>query len=277
VRRHQRRFIIALTVSIAAHVALFTLTKMKPPELVMAGNAQEQPMTVRLMDVPSQPSAPESSPTPPVQPQPAPTPPPRPVPIPAPIPTPLVARKSPQSIPAQPPPRPTPPPPPRPPPIPELDMAAMIEARRSQRRAIQESQGSGQRPNAEPTQDQLAQAHIARNLHMDEGKGVGGVFEILRKSTRTAEFAFNGWRPDTEKRWREVIEVDAGLGGDIELAIVRRMIELIRTHYTGDFRWDSHYLGRVVVLSARQDEQEELEKFLQREFFGTPTTKPAYR
>jgi hypothetical protein len=270
---------IALVVSIAAHLALFTLPKIKPPELVMAGNAQEQPMTVRLMDVqPTVPSAPESTPTPPVQPQPAPTTPPRPIPVPAPIPMPRVTRKSPLSLPAEPaPPTPPTPPPPRPPPIPELDMAAMIEARRSQRRAIQESQGAGQRPNLPPTPDQLAQANIARNLRMDEGRGVGGVFEILRKSTRTAEFAFNGWRPDTEKRWREVIEVDAGVGGDIELAIVRRMIELIRTHYTGDFRWDSHYLGRVVVLSARQDDQEELEKFLQREFFGTPTTKPAYR
>ena len=244
-RRHQRRFAIALVISIAAHIALFTLPKIKPPELVMAGNAQEQPMTVRLLDVPSQPSPPDTSPTPPVQPQPAPTPPPRPVPIPA--------------------------------PIPELDMAAMIEARRSQRRAIQESQGAGQRPNAPPTPDQLAQANIARNLRMDEGKGVGGVFEILRKSTRTAEFAFNGWRPDTEKRWREVIEVDAGVGGDIELAIVKRMIELIRTHYTGDFRWDSHRLGRVVVLSARPEDQAFLEQFLQTEFFGMPTTKPAYR
>jgi len=159
-------------------------------------------------------------------------------------------------------------------------MAAMIEARRSQRQAIQEAQraqSAGQRPNMPPTPDQLAQANIARNLRMDEGRGVGGVFEILRKSTRTAEFAFNGWRPDTEKRWREVIEVDAGVGGDVDLAIVRRMIELIRTHYTGDFRWDSHYLGRVVVLSARPADQEELEAFMIREFFGTPTTKPAYR
>src|SRR5262249_14720103 len=155
------------------------------------------------------------------------------------------------AVPAEP--RPPAPPPPRPPPIPELDMAAMIEARRSQRQAYQdaqrEAQSAGSRPT--PSPDQLAQANIARNLRMDEGRGVGGVFEILRKSTRTAEFAFNGWRPDTEKRWREVIEVDAGVGGDIDLAIVKRMIELIRTHYTGDFRWDSHYLGRVVVLSAR--------------------------
>ena len=67
------------------------------------------------------------------------------------------------------------------------------------------------------------------------------------------------------------------MGGDVDLAIVKRMIELIRTHYNGDFRWDSHYLGRVVVLSARPDDQVELEAFLVREFFGTPTTKPAYR
>lgn len=274
-RKHERRFFIALGVSIAAHVALLTLPKIKPPELVMAGNTQEQPMTVRLMDVqPATPTAPESTPAP-VQPTPAPTPPPRPVPIPAPIPSPRVTRKSPLSVPAEP--TPPTPPPPRPPPIPELDMAAMIEARRQQRRAIQESQGAGQRPNLPPTPDQLAQANIARNLRMDEGRGVGGVFEILRKSTRTAEFAFNGWRPDTEKRWREVIEVDAGLGGDVDLAIVRRMIELIRTHYTGDFRWDSHYLGRVVVLSARPEDQEELEQFLKREFFDTPMNRPVHR
>src|SRR5215472_13199066 len=118
-RRHQRRFLIALAVSIIAHVALFMLPKIKPPEIVMAGGAQEQPLTVRLMDV--QPSAPPAENTP-VQPQPTPSPPPRPVPVPVPIPTPLVARKSPQALPVQPTP-PTPPPPPRPPPIPELDMA----------------------------------------------------------------------------------------------------------------------------------------------------------
>ena len=67
-----------------------------------------------------------------------------------------------------------------------------------------------------------------------------------------------------------MIEVDAGLGGDIELAMVRRMIELIRTHYTGDFRWESHRLGRVVVLSARPADQPGLEEFLVKEFFDSP-------
>ena len=45
------------------------------------------------------------------------------------------------------------------------------------------------------------------------------------------------------------------------------MIELIRTHYQRDFNWDSHRLGRVVVLSARVDDTAGLEEFLLREFF----------
>ncbi len=113
-------------------------------------------------------------------------------------------------------------------------------------------------------------AAINRNLRTAPTEGVGGVFTILRKGTRTAEFAFNGWRPDSYRQWREVIEVDAGAGGDVERAIVRRMIELIRTHYAGDFRWESHNLGRVVILSARPQDNDGLEEFLIREFFGTP-------
>ena len=269
VRPHQRRFIVALAVSIAAHVALFTLPKIRAPELVLAGAASPEAMNVRIIE--AEPAAPAPAEPSQAQPQPTPTPPPRPVPVP-PLPLPRIVRKSPTAVEAEPPP-PQPPPPPRPPPIPELDMAAMIEARRAQRRS---AQAGAPRSQMEPTPDQIAQANIDRNLRMDHGAGVGGVFEILRKGTRTAEFAFNGWRPDTEKRWREVIEVDAGSGGDLELAIVRRMIELIRTHYTGDFRWDSHYLGRVVVLSARTEDQAELEAFLIREFFGQPLERPGF-
>jgi hypothetical protein len=106
---------------------------------------------------------------------------------------------------------------------------------------------------------------------------VGGVFTVLRKGFRTGEFAFNGFRNAGQRRWREVIEVDAGPGGDIELAMVRRMIELIRTHYTGDFRWDSHRLGRVVVLSARPTDQPGLEEFLMKEFFASPAPPPSAR
>ena len=80
--------------------------------------------------------------------------------------------------------------------------------------------------------------------------------------------------PEARSQWREVIEVDAGLGGNVELAMVRRMIDLIRGHYKGDFNWESHRLGRVVVMSARSEHQTELEDFLMREFFGPPVLNP---
>lgn len=154
---------------------------------------------------------------------------------------------------------------------PPVDMLAMIEARRAQRRAAEAAaKGSTQAAPADPTGQALQ-----RNLRDLGGReGVGGVFQILRKGTRTAEFAFNGWKPDSQRRWREVIEVDAGPGGNVELAVVRRMIELIRGHYSGDFHWESHRLGRVIVLSARPEDQAGLEDFLLREFFGTPVINP---
>jgi hypothetical protein len=166
---------------------------------------------------------------------------------------------------------PTPPPIPVPSPdrAPPIDMMAMLKAARDRRRAAEEAAARG------PSDAEAATANVNRNLaSLRTGReGTSGVFQILRKGTRTAEFAFNGWQPDGSRKWREVIEVDAGLGGDVDLAIVRRMIALIRTHYTGDFNWESHRLGRVIVLSARLEDTEGLEDFLSREFFDTPVLK----
>ena len=164
---------------------------------------------------------------------------------------------------------------PAPPPTPKFDMLAMIDARRAERqqadqamRQAQQAREAAMPGSSDPT------AVINRNLQglsSSSNDGTGGVFQVLSKGTRYGEFAFNGWRPDTQRRWREVIEVDAGPGGDIELAIVRRMIELIRGHYTGDFTWNSHRLGKSLVMSARPEDAPQLEEFLMREFFGTPT------
>ena len=160
-------------------------------------------------------------------------------------------------------------------PSPSFDMLAMINARRERRQQAEEAmarQDQARSAAAPGSSDPLAA--INRNLQglsSSSEDGTGGVFTILSKGTRTAEFAFNGWRPDTQRRWREVIEVDAGQGGDVERAIVRRMIELIRSHYTGDFTWRSHRLGKSIVMSARPEDGPGLEEFLLREFFGTPT------
>jgi hypothetical protein len=252
-----RRIDLAVVASLIAHLLFFAIPLRQRPVETLSGSAQP-PLTVHLVEAKPGPVAPPSeaadaAPPPPVRPPVAP----RPVP-----------RQPPKSVEPIPLPIPAPAPEPSPPrPEPPMDMLAAINARREQRRAAEAVAARGTRP---PTEDESAVANIQRNLR-DPGVGVGGVFQILSKGTRTAEFAFNGWRPDSDKRWREVIEVDAGLGGDVDRAIVRRMIELIRTHYQGDFKWESHFLGRTVILSARPQDNDGLEDFLVREFFGTPT------
>jgi hypothetical protein len=163
---------------------------------------------------------------------------------------------------------------PAPRPEPAFDMAALIQANRERRRAAEAAAVRGTGPGREPSGEEVAMANLNRNLQtLGRSDGTGGVFTILRMGARTGEFSFNGWRRERGKQWREVIEVDAGSGGDLERAMVRRMISLIREHYTGDFNWESHRLGRVVVLNAAPENNEALEDYLMREFFGTPAAR----
>jgi outer membrane biosynthesis protein TonB len=269
---------IAVVVSIFLHLAIFTFTRVHPP-LEPEGPISQAPINVVIAPpqvepaVPVQPSVPAA----PVAAQPAPR-----APSTAPratsqpkierAPAPLAPRFPPQPLPEPiqgPRPVPTPPQPP----APQVDMMAAIAERRAAREAAEAAMARGAPSKGEP------EDAAARNARSVSGReGVGGVFQILRKGVRTGEFAFNGFRREGgQKQWREVIEVDAGQGGDVELAIVRRMIELIRTHYQGDFQWESHRVGRIVVLSARPADQPGLEEFLVKEFFGTPTVSPARR
>jgi hypothetical protein len=204
-------------------------------------------------------------------------PPPQPQPTARPAPT-VIARRAPTArepptVPKAPQETPTPEPVPTPP----VDMLAMIEARRAQRRAAESAAARGppSAENREMSKEEAASASLNRNLQTLAGReGVGGVFQVIRIGPRTGEFAFNGWRPDSQRKWREVIEVDAGTGGNVELTMVKRMIELIRTHYSGDFNWESYRLQRVIILSARKEDQEGLEDFLMREFFGPQVLNP---
>ncbi len=154
---------------------------------------------------------------------------------------------------------------------PPMDMSTMINAARARR---QQAEESAARVNAEataanqvPSANDIVMANIQRSL---QGKrdSTGGVFQVVRKGARTGTFIFRGWKPGARNTLQQTFEVDAGLNGDVELAIVRRMILLIRTYYTGDFNWESHRLGRVLVKSARVEDTTELEAFLMREFFG---------
>jgi len=148
----------------------------------------------------------------------------------------------------------------------------MINAkRRAAEEAVARENAEAQINSRAPTADEIATANINRNLQSmsRERDGTNGVFQILSKGTRTAQFSFRGWTKDARNNWHEVIDVDAGLHGDVELAIVRKMIERIRKDYQGNFNWDSIRRGRVFVLSARIEDNAELEAFLMREFFNT--------
>ncbi len=157
---------------------------------------------------------------------------------------------------------------------PPMDFSTALEARRAQRQAEEnyyaQQNADARRGEREMTAAEKSEAAFKRNAQTlgQSRDGTSGVFQIKSKGTRYAAFSFRGWTNDRANAKQQLIEVDAGLGGDVELTIVRRMIDLIREHYQGNFNWESHRLGRVVTLSARKEDQAGLEAFLMKEFFG---------
>jgi hypothetical protein len=150
------------------------------------------------------------------------------------------------------------------------DMMSYINAARARRHADDSDPGgSAQQPSA----DEIRMANIRRNL---QPAGTNGIFQILDIQPRTARFSFRSWTTNASNPQRETISVSAGPDGDIELAIVRKMIGLIRNYFKGDFNWESQRLGQVVVLSARQEDTTELDDFMKREFFGVGVNNLAH-
>ncbi|MBL8524620.1 MAG: hypothetical protein JNN20_13090 [Betaproteobacteria bacterium] len=259
--RSMRRFGIGIAVSIVAHILLMVFVKMNPDILKPGDNGSpSQSLVVNL--APPTPREPVTAPTPneiappashrtqprimavPRRNPDAPT-----VPIQPPDPPPVVVK---QTDPEQP------------------SMMAMVEAARARRQAQEDNL---KRYNAEaragdPSAGNSAEGALNRNLQtLAKREGTSGVFQILQIGHRSGQFAFRGWTTEERSGWKEVIEVDAGPQGDVQLAMIRKMIELIRKHYKGNFNWDSYRLGRVVTLSARIEDSAGLESFLMREFF----------
>lgn len=98
--------------------------------------------------------------------------------------------------------------------------------------------------------------------------GVNGVFQINSMDDRNATFTFRGWKNELSYVHPETFAVEAPLGGDIRIEMIRKMIQIIRRYYSGDFNWNSYRLQRVVVLSARPEDTAGLENFMMLEFFG---------
>lgn len=152
---------------------------------------------------------------------------------------------------------------------PPTDMMSYVNAAKARRRAAEMSAG---RENAEaaasergPSEDEIRMANIMRNL---QPQGTNGIFQIVSIGIRNAKYSFRGWTKGSRNTRHELIEVSAGQNGDIKREIVRSMIVQIRKYYDGDFNWESPRLGRVVIQSARLEDNAGLEDFLMREFFA---------
>lgn len=144
------------------------------------------------------------------------------------------------------------------------DMESYVKAQQARRRA---AQGLPALPTAEEAAAAESAARNARAM-ANLRSGTNGIFQLISIKERSAAFSFQGWTTDISNSRREYISVEIGTNPSIELAVVRKMIELIRKHYQGDFNWESQRLDRVVVLSARPRDTEGLEEFLMREFFA---------
>ncbi|HAT33865.1 MAG TPA: hypothetical protein DCW29_24385 [Janthinobacterium sp.] len=148
------------------------------------------------------------------------------------------------------------------------DMAEMV-AEKQRKRAEAHPQPAPEESEAERGQ-RIARANIAGAQGKNSGsdrEDSGGVFQIVDQSSQHAEIKFRGWNSNFKRRWLTQVAVERGAEQDIETAIVKRMIELIRKEKPGDFVWESHRLGKNVPMSARVEDTAELQAFLLKEFF----------
>ncbi|RBA24746.1 hypothetical protein [Herminiimonas fonticola] len=150
------------------------------------------------------------------------------------------------------------------------DMMSMLNNARERRRAAGTPDRNDRENEEQPDDNAIARANVQHSMQHAQSRGRndgGGVFQVTFKGVRTAEMIFRGWDERRRNDTRQLLEIDAGLNGDIDTAIVRKMIELIRQRQSGDFSWQSRRLGRVVMLSARVQDNAELEDFLKKDFF----------
>jgi hypothetical protein len=169
------------------------------------------------------------------------------------------------------------PPPALPRPPADGDMSALIEARR---RARGESAPPAPQVSSEaPAEDEAAKRARIQTANMglsrtqtfgyDPSKS-GGVFQVERLGFDSADFVFFGWNRDIKRNTMQHIEVLKGNNPNIRIAVVRKMIAIIREYEPGDFHWESQRLRRGITLSARAIDNAGLEDFMMREFFDNP-------
>jgi hypothetical protein len=271
---------LSLLVHLAALIGWVPHLPMRP--VATPGETPGDRLAVRLAPPPSPaPSAPVIAPPAPriaeARPQPRPRAPASPPPLlalphaapplPAPVPAPAI---SPAPAPASPAPPPVAAPAAQPAPPVTGDLASYVAARR-------QSRGDTDTPSS-PADDDRARrdralaANVATINTVPQGSidsQSGGVFRITRLGYDDAEFLFFGWHQGAGRRLTQKYEVRRGTDADIRIAVVRRMIAIIREYEQEEFVWRSPTLGDI-KLSARLKDNAELERFMMRDFFSGP-------
>jgi outer membrane biosynthesis protein TonB len=220
----------------------------------------------RVAPKPARPPASAKRPSPPIiarnEPAPRPVAPvPPAVPAPAPSPAPL---PGPAPAPAKPAPMP---------PAPAQDLASYIAAQRQARGEAEPSPPGNAGDNGASDiarRDRIVASNLGldrRATYGNDARNAGGLFQITELGYDAATFWFFGFDKDIKRNARQLIEVRKGANSDIRIAVVRKMISIIRDSVHGDFFWVSQRLGRQVTLSARPEDNAGLEDFILHDVF----------
>jgi hypothetical protein len=152
------------------------------------------------------------------------------------------------------------------------DLSSYVEARRGAR---DPAPAAAPAPPPGETEQERTNRLAAERLGLtrapafgsEKNRG-GGIFQIQRVGYDDAEFFFYGWNKAIRRNARQMITVTRGNNPTIELAVVRKMIAIIREYAREDFTWESQRLHRDVQLSARLSDNAGLEDFMMQEFFA---------
>lgn len=155
------------------------------------------------------------------------------------------------------------------PPLSEPDLAAYIAARRRARGEVPSDAPAAdvERANRGALNSALLKQPLPTTFAPERPRNGYGSFEIRRRGFDYAEFMFKGWNENFRRDGLELIEVRLGNHGNIDLAVVRSIIAVIRRTESGDFTWVSRRLGRSLTLSARARDNAGLEEFMMQEFY----------
>jgi len=264
-----RKVWVTAAVSLLVHMAALLLFVTHPPIPGVEQQAFDQesaPVQVEIAEAkpplpspPSAPAEPAAAPSPKTRPPPARVRPPPMVAMPrleAPaIRSPVIAPPQIAAIPA--------PPQARPPA--QGDFLSFVQANRRARGVAESAQD-----NAEVDFNTKIAANLpggARGVAAQMPIRGGGMFQMKRMTYDDAAFEFFGWNTEMGRRTPQLIEVRKGTNPNMQIAVVRRIIAIIRQYSKEDFTWDSGRHGRVVTLSARPADTAALEQYLLHDMF----------